>query len=162
MLSMKWFALPLMLVLAFCGLTNALYLATAVSEGQSLLCPIDPAGDCNAVLASPYARVGGVPLPYYGAFFFGLMFVLVAIELAYSMRVVRRTLQGLAAVGVIISAYLVFLQYSVIGVACSYCLVSAIASFGIFVLAYFIESLEQVPVASRSSVVSTMIAPPLS
>jgi hypothetical protein len=53
-----------MLVLALIGIVDAFYVAHASYIGQSLWCPI--VEGCNTVAQSPYARILGVPLSYFG------------------------------------------------------------------------------------------------
>ena len=49
---------------AYSMLALALYVAHGNYTGQSLWCPI--LDGCNAVVNSPYSRVFGVPMSYFG------------------------------------------------------------------------------------------------
>jgi uncharacterized membrane protein len=53
-----------MLALSLIGIAVALYVAQGNYTGQTLWCPI--LEGCNAVLNSPYSRVLGVPMSYFG------------------------------------------------------------------------------------------------
>jgi uncharacterized membrane protein len=63
-----------MLALALIGIAAALYVAHGNYTGQSLWCPI--LDGCNAVVNSPYSRVFGVPMSYFGFIFFLYTFAL--------------------------------------------------------------------------------------
>ena len=61
-----------MLALALIGIADAFYVAHASYTGQSMWCPI--VDGCNTVAQSPYARIFGVPLSYFGLVFYLCMF----------------------------------------------------------------------------------------
>src|SRR6266480_5128967 len=63
-----------MLALALIGIAAALYVAHGNYTGQPLWCPI--LDGCNAVVNSPYSRVFGVPMSYFGFIYFLYMFAL--------------------------------------------------------------------------------------
>ena len=65
-----------MLALALIGIAAALYVAHGNYTGQPLWCPI--LDGCNAVVNSPYSRVFGVPMSYFGFIYFLYMFALAA------------------------------------------------------------------------------------
>jgi uncharacterized membrane protein len=116
-----------MLALALIGIAAALYVAHGNYTGQSLWCPI--LDGCNAVVNSPYSRVFGVPMSYFGFIYFLYMFAL-AVRLvfepfAWSLRL-RAVLY--AAMGAISSMYFIYLQLRFIRELCSYCLISAVVS----------------------------------
>jgi vitamin K epoxide reductase family protein len=69
-----------MLVLAAIGIFDATYVAASNYTGQPLWCPI--IDGCNVVLNSPYSRVFGVPMSYFGFIYYLFMFTLAA-RLAY-------------------------------------------------------------------------------
>src|SRR5262249_38839795 len=82
------------------------------------------------VVNSPYSRVFGMPMSYFGFVYYLFMFGLAA-RLAYepaanSMRF-RAVLY--AALGAISSVYFIYLQVGPIAAICSYCLIAAVTSF---------------------------------
>jgi uncharacterized membrane protein len=94
-----------------------------------------PAKGCEFVNQGEYANVLGVPLAAIGLA--GYLMIL-ALSLLAAIRRGRRATQGivmLSGVGVMVSAYLVYLQVAVIGAICSYCVVSAITMTSILVVA---------------------------
>src|SRR5438132_14051950 len=65
-----------MLALALIGIAAAVYVAQGNYTGQPLWCPI--LDGCNAVVNSPYSRVFGVPMSYFGFIYYLYMFALAA------------------------------------------------------------------------------------
>ncbi|MCL4390275.1 MAG: vitamin K epoxide reductase family protein [Patescibacteria group bacterium] len=106
----------LILVLALVGVFDAGVLTAQHLVTLNLPCPVG--GGCELVLRSKYAAVGPVPLAA-----FGLVYYLTIFWLALKKQ--TKLLLGLMVVGVVFSAYLVYLQLFVIHALCQYCLVSA-------------------------------------
>lgn len=136
----------IILVLAFCGLADAVYIAQHEISGTPLICNVQNLNGCNTVANSQYADLFGIPVAEYGIFFYGIVFVLAALELVLFDRLLRRVLQGAAIVGVIASAYFISIQIYFIGAFCSYCVVSAGIALLILIFASLIE-----PVRTRGS-----------
>jgi len=67
-----------MLALAVVGLAVAFYDAYVIYNGRLLWCP-PPINGCNEVAASPYARIFGLPVGYYGVVYYLYMFGLAAL-----------------------------------------------------------------------------------
>jgi len=67
-----------MMALALIGLGVAAYDSYMIYIGQPLWCP-PPVDGCNEVAASPYARILGLPVGYYGVVFYLYMFGLAAL-----------------------------------------------------------------------------------
>ena len=57
-----------MLALTLIGIAVALYVAKGNYTGQPLWCPI--IDGCNVVVNSPYSRVFGVPMSYFGFIYY--------------------------------------------------------------------------------------------
>ena len=140
---MKRITVVFILVLAFCGLADSSYLAQHEAAGTPLLCNIGSLSGCNIVAASPYSRLFGIPLAEYGVLFYGIVFVLAALELVVFDRLLRRALQVISLVGVGASLYFICVQVFVIGALCIYCLASALVAFLIFILASSIEPIRR-------------------
>ena len=117
-----------MLALTVIGIATAAYGARGNYTGTQLWCPI--IDGCNAVINSPYSRIFGVPMSYFGFIYYLFMFGLAA-RLAYepAANSVRFRAVLYAALGAISSAYFIYLQLGVIAAICSYCLISAVTSF---------------------------------
>ena len=125
----------LMLALALAGTAVAFYDSYAIYNGQILWCP-PPIDGCNEVAASPYARILGLPVGYYGVVYYLYMFALAAL-LAFEpfSRVLAFSAVAYAALGVAFSAYFMVLQIGFIRAFCIYCLVSAVTTILLLVTA---------------------------
>jgi uncharacterized membrane protein len=117
----------LMLVLTLIGIAVAVYVAQGNYTGQPLWCPI--LDGCNAVVNSPYSRVFGVPMSYFGFIYYLYMFALAA-RLAFEPFSSSLRFRAIlyAAMGAISSMYFMYLQLRFIREMCSYCLISAVTS----------------------------------
>lgn len=140
---MKRIGVVLILALAFCGLADSFYLSQHEINGTPLLCTTQNLSGCNTVANSPYAHLFGVPLAEYGVFFYGILFMLAALELVLFDQFLRRVLQGVALVGVLASIYFTTIQIYFIGAFCTYCAVSTGIVFVILIVASFIEPLRK-------------------
>jgi uncharacterized membrane protein len=77
-----------MLALTLVGMAVAVYVARGNYTGQPLWCPI--IDGCNAVVNSPYSRVFGVPMSYFGFIYYLYVFALAAPSLSSRRRSGRR------------------------------------------------------------------------
>jgi uncharacterized membrane protein len=133
----------LILILASLGFADSIYLTQHALNGTPLLCNIENLSGCNIVAMSRYSYVFGIPLSEFGVLFYGIMFVLAALELVIFDQLLRRALQTLSLVGMLASLYLTFIQKFVIGAFCIYCLVSTLIAFFILILASMIEPIRR-------------------
>jgi len=140
---MKRLGVAIILLLAFLGLSDSLYLRMHEMSGTPLLCDIESLSGCNTVAASAYSNLFGIPLATFGVAFYALLFVVAALELVLFNQLLRRIIQGLAGVGILFSLYFTFLQAFVIEAFCIYCLASAIITFFILLCASTIEPLRK-------------------
>jgi uncharacterized membrane protein len=115
-----------MLVLALIGIFDASYDSYAIYTGQLLWCP-PPIDGCNIVAGSPYARIFGVPVGYFGVVFYSGMFGLAAL-LSFDpySRGLRLGALLYAAMGLFFSVYFMFVQLTFIHAFCIYCLISGV------------------------------------
>jgi len=116
-----------MLALALIGIADAAYVAHGNYTGAPLWCPI--IDGCNVVINSPYSRVFGTPMSYFGFIYYVFMFGLAAC-LAFDpfSSGLRFRVILYAALGAASSMYFMYLQLGYIRVVCSYCLISAVTS----------------------------------
>ena len=140
---MKRIGVALILLLAFCGLADSAYLTEHALNGTPIICTIHSLSGCNTVADSHYSRVFGIPLAEIGVFFYGILFILAALELFLFDQFLRRVLQILSLGGILASLYFVFVQVFVIHALCVYCLVSAALTLFIFSCATLIEPLRK-------------------
>ena len=114
-----------MLALALVGFAVALYDSYVIYNGQLLWCP-SPINGCNEVAASPYARILGLPVGYFGVVYYLYMLALAALLASDPLSLsLRWGVILYAGLGVAFSLYFVVLQVSFIRALCIYCLVSA-------------------------------------
>jgi uncharacterized membrane protein len=116
----------LMLVFAAIGMADAFYDSYAIYTDQPLWCP-PPIDGCNIVAGSPYARILGIPVGYFGLVYYLYMFGL-AVLLAFDpfSRALRWGAVLCAGLGVSFSAYFMNVQFNFIHAFCIYCLLSAV------------------------------------
>ncbi|RMF00426.1 MAG: vitamin K epoxide reductase family protein, partial [Chloroflexi bacterium] len=114
-------------VLALFGLGVATYLAYAKLAHAAVVC--GPVGDCDAVQASSYSELLGIPVAILGALTYvavlGMWFVAVWQQNKRNADLARFGLFGLALIGTLFSLYLTFLEPFVIEAVCAWCLTSA-------------------------------------
>lgn len=123
-------------ILAFIGLTNSFYLVQSHVTGEELNCSI--LDGCNAVAASPYSIVLGVPLASWGVLFYFGMFVLAATMLMVRVRFLSQLFTLGASIGFLSSLYFTYLQFFVINAVCMYCMLSAILATLLLIVALLI------------------------
>ena len=140
---MKRAGVVFILLLAFCGLSDSIYLAEHEANNAPLLCNVQNLSGCNVVATSQYAHLFGISIAEYGVIFYALMFVVAALELVVFDRLLRRVLQVVSIIGVVMSLYLTFLEFFVLHALCIYCLASALIALLIFFFACFIEPLRR-------------------
>lgn len=140
---MKRLGVVFILILAFAGLADSIYLTQHELNGTPLICDIQSLSGCNVVAESPYSRVLGIPISELGILFYSIVFILAALELVIFDRFVRRALQVISFVGVLASLYFTTLQVFFIGAFCIYCIGSAIITLLVFVFATLIEPIRK-------------------
>ena len=132
--------LTLISILSTLGMLDAGYLLYTRIAGVSIACGPVFHG-CNEVAASTYSVLFGVPLSAWGLLFYISMFKL-AIHMRYQLleRVglgalrpyLSQMLLIAATLGVVSSAYFIYLQGFVINAWCMYCVFSACISVALF------------------------------
>jgi uncharacterized membrane protein len=123
---------------AFLGFADAAYLT--VSHYFAVPLPCSLTDGCDTVLASAYSMIGPVPVAALGVAYYLLALVL-AIYLYTSENPktsTARYIQLLSGIGVLFSAYFLYLQIAVIGALCMYCLISATTSVLLFASSSFL------------------------
>jgi uncharacterized membrane protein len=136
---MKRIGVVFILILAFCGLSDSIYLAQHEADNVPLLCNVQNLSGCNVVASSQYAHFFGISIAEYGVIFYAFIFIIAALELVFFDRLLRRILQIVALVGIVASLYLTFVELFVLRALCIYCLASACIALLIFIFACLIE-----------------------
>jgi uncharacterized membrane protein len=156
---MKRAGVIVILILAFLGLADSSYLAQHEASGVPLLCNIQNLSGCNIVVSSEYSHIFGISLAQFGVMFYGILFVLTALELVIFDKILRRVIQVISLIGIASSIYFVIIQKFFIGAFCIYCLASAAIALLIFITASFIEPIKNAP-KKESKLPEPPVAPP--
>lgn len=121
----------LLAVIAGLGLAVSAYLTWTKLTGA--IPPCLPGGGCATVEASVYSAVAGIPVALFGVAYSGLT---LALGLVWWRQGDRRALllaYGLGLAGVLVEAFLVYLELFVIRAVCVWCVV-----YGLTVVAGFV------------------------
>jgi protein-disulfide isomerase/rhodanese-related sulfurtransferase/uncharacterized membrane protein len=128
----------LLLALPLLGLFDSLYLLWVyTSPSRPIVCL---GSGCDAVRASSYAHLFGLPLPAFGVASYTLLVLLIMAEDLVPARLGRAlqyAVAGIACGGFLFSIYLTSLAEFVIHALCVWCVVSALAVTGTFILSVF-------------------------
>ena len=141
--TMKRSSVVFIIILAFLGIADSAYLAQSEIGNTPLICNVENLSSCNIVAASQYSRISGIPIAEFGVAFFGLIFILAALEIVLFNRLLRRILQVVSLIGIIASIYFSFLEIFVIHAFCIYCIASALIALLIFIFACLIEPIKK-------------------
>lgn len=119
--------------LAIGGLAVAGYLAVENLQGNTGVC-VGVHG-CSTVQNSRYGEIFGIPISVPGFFLYGILLLAAVFSIRASSRQPEVALAGFlgAVAGLLMSAYLTYLEAFVLDAWCSYCIVSALLMAGLFV-----------------------------
>lgn len=124
----------ILLALALVGIGDAFYL----SYFQYLnLIPTCAIGGCETVLTSEYSKFFGVPWSYIGLVYYVYMLCLsVLLIIDPTSRGLKLGALMYTGVGVVYSIWAIFyIQMTLIGALCQFCIISALVTLGLFVTA---------------------------
>lgn len=129
----------LIIVLALAGVIDASYLTYEHYARIIPPCSIHWwLADCGKVLGSSYSMfLGLVPLALLGVFQYTAELLLSIYIVMTNSGLAKKLLLLLSTMGVLFSAYFVYLMLFVIHAICLYCFASAIISLLIFILVIF-------------------------
>lgn len=119
-------------IVALAGLADAVYLTVQHYTNGKVPCSI--ISGCEQVLTSEYAEMFGIPTALFGAFAYFLAFCL-ALLAAFGNRKMWFVYGLMTTVMFIFTVYLVYLQGIVIEAFCQFCLLSAITTTVLFIIA---------------------------
>lgn len=119
-------------IVALVGLADSAYLTIKHFTNEPVPCSLIEG--CEVVLTSPYAVIGGVPLAVLGAAAYFVAFSL-AMLAAFGNRLAWTIFSIQAVLMAAFSVWLLYLQGAVIGAFCQFCLISAVTSFLLFIIA---------------------------
>jgi len=133
--------LVLILGIAFLGLTNSWYLATIEVSGDPLICNV--LDGCNLVAESPYSKLFGIPLSFFGVAFYFLTIASAFGYLILRHRALRAAIGIVTAAGFLASLWFVYLQVFMIKALCEYCITSAVLATILLLLSYTLRQREE-------------------
>ncbi len=119
-------------VVALVGLVDSIYLTVHHLTAEPVPCSI--VSGCETVLTSDYAEFAGVPIAAFGAAAYFLAFSLSLLAI-FGNRTAWMIFGGVTVLMAGFTLWLLYLQAFVIGAFCQFCLLSAITSIVLFLIA---------------------------
>lgn len=129
----KW--APLLPLIAFIGLADALYLTAHHYLGFPLAC--GPLSGCGTVTSSVYSVIFGIPVALLGALYYLGMFFGFLFALEYKSMTYFRLACKISACGLFASGWFLFVMGILLQAWCTYCLISAATSTLLFAVSMF-------------------------
>jgi len=105
------------------GLADTAYLSIAHFMGTGVECSITHG--CEQVLGSEYAVIQGVPVSLIGLLYYAFVFLFAYYFGLTAQERFRQAYSAVVCIGLLVTAYLTYLQIFVIGAICQFCMVSA-------------------------------------
>ncbi|MBU6431133.1 MAG: vitamin K epoxide reductase family protein [Patescibacteria group bacterium] len=118
------------IVLSLIGFLDAAYLTIDHYLGSVPPCAI---AGCEIVLTSGQSAIIGIPVALLGSIYYLIILILSIVFLESGKRAIIRFASFLTIIGLVASAYFIYLQFFVIGQICQYCMISAGTSTTLFV-----------------------------
>jgi protein-disulfide isomerase/rhodanese-related sulfurtransferase len=126
----------LLMALSLIGLFDSIYLLWEyTSPAHPMVCM---GGGCDAVRASAYSHLGGLPVPLFGVFMYAFLVLLVFLYPLLPATFVRLTqfiVVLVSGAGFLFSVYLTGIEAFVLHSWCMWCVLSALLVTAIFLLA---------------------------
>lgn len=121
------------------GFLDATYLTAEHYKGSVPPCAI---AGCEIVLMSEQSAILGVPVALLGVIYYLAILILSVAFLESGKVSIIRLASFFTIIGLIASAYFVYLQFFVIGQICQYCLISAGTSTGLFGVGVWVRGIK--------------------
>jgi uncharacterized membrane protein len=125
----RW--LVALLLLSLIGAGDCGYLLWKHWTGGSSFCQ---AGGCDLVTQGEYAVVSGIPLATVGLVGYLALLALSGLAAVFGSRRIVGAIIAISGIGVLVSAFLLYLQVAVIRAICAWCILSAFTIASIFIL----------------------------
>ncbi|MGE5298370.1 MAG: vitamin K epoxide reductase family protein [Acidobacteriaceae bacterium] len=130
-------------ILAFLGFLDSSYLAIKHFTGSDVPCTTS---GCEIVLTSKYSVMAGIPLAYIGVLYYLVVLVLALLFLQTQNRTYLKLGMAGVLLGILFSAYFVYLQIAVIHSICLYCMGSALTTTLLVILLGYLNLKPKRPV----------------
>ena len=121
-----------MTVVSFVGFLDATYLSAKRIQGLVPSCTL--LKGCEVVTTSSYSTLASIPVAFLGVAYYGVLFLVLLAYIDRRTPLLLIIAARLTIVGLIASAYFIFVQIFLIKALCLYCLMSAVSSTVLFVL----------------------------
>lgn len=125
----SWLAI-VFLAGGFLGFIDSSYLS--VLHYKNIIPPCSVLGECETVLTSRYAVIGGVPVSLFGIVYYLALTVLSVLYFDTKRSKFMIVAMGMSVLGFVFTLWLFFLQVFVIKAFCEYCLFSAVITTTLF------------------------------
>ncbi|MBI2057453.1 MAG: vitamin K epoxide reductase family protein [Candidatus Yanofskybacteria bacterium] len=139
--NLKWLLVGFA-VFSLIGFLDASYLTVQHYKNGILPCLLFTG--CDKVTSSSYAKVAGMPVSFLGAGYYFIVLVSTILYFDTGNKKVLSILKNLPIAGFIATLWFLFLQFFIIKAICFYCIVSAVTSIALFILAILIRKTGQV------------------
>ena len=126
-------------VFSLIGFLDAAYLAIQHYNNGILPCYFFTG--CDKVITSSYAVIAGIPVSLLGAIYYLAVLIVTVLYLDSGIKKVLRVLLNLPIVGFLATLWFLSLQLFVIKAFCFYCIISAVTSTLLFVLAMWLRKI---------------------
>ena len=126
--------LTILFFLAVLGIADTSYLTYEHYRDTIPPCTTSPFIDCGQVLRSEYATLAGIPLALLGLFYYLTITLLILLINRANQKLLKNGIIIISFSGFVFSAYLMYIQFFVIGALCLYCTLSAVISAFLFLL----------------------------
>lgn len=135
---MKKALIGTLILLSLVGFIDALYLS-AHSFKSDLTIPCIIFDGCDLVTRSEYSTIMGIPVALLGAIYYALIFLLLLYYAEKKNPLVIRFLPVISFTAFVFSVWFTYVQIFLLSSICTFCLISALCSTAIFILAYITE-----------------------
>jgi uncharacterized membrane protein len=124
------------ILLGMAGFFLALFIFLKKKTKKKLFCPLR--ANCDSVIQSKYSDFMGIPVELLGMFYYSFVsFAYLFIASDFLMSIVfKQFAVAVSGLSVLFSVYLIIIQGFVIKQWCTWCVLSALISISIFLLAY--------------------------
>lgn len=127
------------LALASIGLLDAGYLTYSHYRAEILRCfGVTVVNACQVVTESIYSTILGVPVALIGLCFYLFVFIITLLSFKDKYNFLLNLILPVSALAMLTSLRFVYLQISVIGYICYYCMLSATLSLTLFIISAII------------------------
>jgi len=127
----KWILIA-WIIIAIVGFIDSTYLAVSHYKGTTTTCSLTQ--KCDMVLTSEWSEIAGIPVALGGVAYYLFMLAGAVYYVSKKNDKLFRLFATFSVMGLLTSAWLVYLMKYVIEAYCQYCLLSAISSTLLFIL----------------------------